>query len=83
MICGEKDAMPNPQALTMREKHPELFLPPVNMDRRQRTRLVPMEVMNLGFPRTGTMCKSFDLRLIILHEDTHQRVLPTSSQQQD
>lgn len=44
--------------LTMVEKHPELFMPQTNIDRRQCKRVVPMEVMNLGFPRTGTMCKS-------------------------
>ena len=42
----------------MKEKHPELFMPQMNIDRRQCERMVPMEVMNLGFPRTGTMCKS-------------------------
>ena len=50
--------MSNPKKLTMKEKHPELFMPQTNIDRRQRKRVVPMEVMNLGFPRTGTMCKS-------------------------
>ncbi|MCJ1433323.1 hypothetical protein MMC27_002683 [Xylographa pallens] len=47
--------MPNPNKPTMKEKHPELFLPETNIDRRQHERVVPMEVMNLGFPRTGTM----------------------------
>ena len=50
--------MSKPKGLTMREKHPELFMPETNIDRRQCQRVVPMEVMNLGFPRTGTMCKS-------------------------
>ena len=52
--------MPNPEELTMKEKHPELFMPLTDIDRRQHKRVVPMEVMNLGFPRTGTMCKSDD-----------------------
>jgi len=50
--------MPKPKELTMKEKHPELFMPQTNIDRRQCKRVVPMEVMNLGFPRTGIMCKS-------------------------
>ena len=44
--------MPNPEELTMKEKHPELFMPQTDIDRRQHKRVVPMEVMNLGFPRT-------------------------------
>ncbi|MCJ1399743.1 hypothetical protein MMC11_002945 [Xylographa trunciseda] len=47
--------MPPPKKLTMMEKHPELFTPQTNIDRREHERVVPMEVMNLGFPRTGTM----------------------------
>lgn len=43
--------------LTLEQRHPELFKRDQNIDRRQGTRTVPMEVMNLGFPRTGTMCK--------------------------
>ena len=50
--------MPNPNKLTMKAKHPELFMPQTDIDRRQCERVVPIEVMNLGFPRTGTMCKS-------------------------
>ena len=50
--------MPTPKELTMEEKHPELFTPQTNIDRRQCERVLPMEVMNLGFPRTGTMSKS-------------------------
>ena len=53
--------MQTQKKLSMKEKHPELFLPQTNIDRRQQKRVVPMEVMNLGFPRTGTMCKSANI----------------------
>lgn len=56
--------MANPKKLTMKEKHPELYMPETNIDRRRCKRVVPMEVMNLGFPRTGTMCKSRDFTTI-------------------
>ncbi|MCJ1279138.1 hypothetical protein MMC21_006962 [Puttea exsequens] len=48
----------------MKEKHPELFLPETNIDRRQCKRVVPMEVMNLGFPRTGTMSMQAALNIL-------------------
>ena len=35
---------------------PELYVPMVDEDPRTRTRTVPMEVLILGFPRTGTSC---------------------------
>src|SRR5436190_10532857 len=50
--------MSTSKKLTTKEKHPELFMPQTNIVRRGCKRVVPMEVMNLGFPRTGTMCKS-------------------------
>ena len=59
--------MPNLKKLTMKEKHPELFLPQTDIDRRQCKRVVPMEVMNLGFPRTGTMCKSGSSKSYIIY----------------
>ena len=43
--------------LTLEQRHPEQFKRDQNIDRRHGTRTVPMQVMNLGFPRTGTMCK--------------------------
>ena len=42
---------------TIKERHPELFKPDLQIDRQNGIRTVPMEVMNLGFPRTGTMCE--------------------------
>ena len=42
--------------LSVEQRHPELFTPDKNIDRQHGVRTVPMEVMNLGFPRTGTMC---------------------------
>lgn len=42
---------------TVEERQPELFKPDLQIDRQSGVRTVPMEVMNLGFPRTGTMCK--------------------------
>ncbi|MCJ1248355.1 hypothetical protein MMC30_005572 [Trapelia coarctata] len=47
--------MATPRPLTKREKHPEGFLPETNIDRRTCKRTVPMEILNLSFPRTGTM----------------------------
>ena len=43
---------------TVEERHPELFKPDLQIDRQSGTRIMPMEVLNLSFPRTGTMCKS-------------------------
>ena len=67
----------------MKEKHPELYMPQTNIDRRQTTRMVSMQVMNLGFPRTGTMCKSVgSLRscphacILILHQDLYLKSPP-------
>ena len=42
---------------TVQERHPELFKPDLQIDRLCGTRTVPMEVLNLSFPRTGTMCE--------------------------
>ncbi len=63
MFHFEKSKMPITKKLTMEEKHPELFKPETDIDRRLCRRIVPMEVMNLGFPRTGTMCKSRNIFL--------------------
>ena len=48
------------QAFTEGEmrRHPELFGPDRGIDRQTRERVVPMEVLNLGFMRTGQTCKS-------------------------
>jgi len=51
--------MTSKQQLSLREKHPEFFIPDSNIDRRGAKRTVPMEVLNLGMPRTGTACTSF------------------------
>lgn len=42
--------------LSEREKHPELFIPDSNIDRRTCKRVVPMQVLSLGMSRTGTNC---------------------------
>lgn len=42
---------------TLQEKHPELFRPDLDIDRRKCTRTVPMQVLALGMSRTGTSCK--------------------------
>ena len=34
----------------------DLFTPRLNPDPRTRTRTVPMEILNLSFPRTGSLC---------------------------
>lgn len=46
------------RAPKMQEKHPELFLPDMHIDRRKCERVVPMKVLSLGMPRTGTACMS-------------------------
>lgn len=45
-----------PRKTTLKERHPELYTPDRKLDRLHGQRTVPMEVLNLGFPRTGTMC---------------------------
>ncbi|OJJ43595.1 hypothetical protein ASPZODRAFT_73923 [Penicilliopsis zonata CBS 506.65] len=40
---------------TDREKYPELFVPDRNIDPRTRSREVPMKILALSMPRTGTM----------------------------
>ncbi|KAM0802925.1 efflux pump antibiotic resistance protein [Usnea florida] len=47
-----------PRSLTRQEKHPELFARDIYTDPRSRTRKVPMEVLCLGYMRTGTACES-------------------------
>ena len=44
--------------LTPQERHPHLYTPDRKVDRRYGIRTVPMEVLNLSFPRTGTMCNA-------------------------
>lgn len=41
----------------MQEKHPELFMT-FDQEPRERKRVVPMKVLSLGMPRTGTACKT-------------------------
>jgi hypothetical protein len=43
---------------TLEDKHPELFVPDQNINRRKCKRVVPLQVMSLGMSRTGTACKS-------------------------
>jgi hypothetical protein len=43
--------------LSVQERHPELFMADKGVDPRTRKRVVPMEVLALGMPRTGTACK--------------------------
>ncbi|KXH47567.1 hypothetical protein CNYM01_11912 [Colletotrichum nymphaeae SA-01] len=47
-----------------KEKHPELFKPDLNIDRRQCKRVVPLEVLALGMSKTGT--SSMQRALMIL-----------------
>lgn len=42
--------------LIVEQRSPKLFKTDKSNDRQHGTRTVPMEVINLGFPRTGTMC---------------------------
>ncbi len=46
-----------PRPVTLQEKHPELFTRDQYVDPASRKRLVPMEVLCLGYMRTGTACK--------------------------
>ena len=41
---------------TLQEKHPELFAINTDVDPRKRKRVMPMKVLSLGMPRTGTAC---------------------------
>lgn len=50
----------------IKARHPELFKPDLQIDRQSGIRTVPMEVMNLGFLRTGTMCESPTPNIIFL-----------------
>ncbi|KAI8191147.1 hypothetical protein K4K52_006437 [Colletotrichum sp. SAR 10_76] len=43
---------------TVEERHPELFRPVSTESPRGKKRTVPMQVLCLGFPRTGTSCKA-------------------------
>ena len=47
-----------PRSITCQEKHPELFAQDLHTDPQSRKRKVPMEVLCLGYMRTGTACKS-------------------------
>lgn len=47
-----------PLSITLQEKHPELFVRDFYVDPRSRKREVPMEVLCLGYMRTGTACES-------------------------
>ena len=39
------------------KEHRELSLSDKNMDPRKRERTIPMQVLSLGMPRTGTACE--------------------------
>jgi hypothetical protein len=43
---------------SMEERHPELFRPDQNVDRRTCERVIPMKVLSLGISRTGTACEN-------------------------
>ena len=58
---------------TVEERHPELFKPDLQIDRQSGIRTVPMEVLNLSFPRTGTMCES----LYTLHHSVSPPSFPS------
>lgn len=45
------------QALSERERFPELFVKDKRIDRRQCKREVPMKVLVCGMMRTGTACQ--------------------------
>lgn len=45
--------------MTLREKHPELYVSASQIDPGNRTRVVPMEVLCLGYMRTGTACEFY------------------------
>jgi len=47
-----------PRSITRQEKHPELFARDSYTDPRTRKRKAPMEVLCLGYVRTGTACGS-------------------------
>jgi len=47
-----------PRSITLQEKHPELFAQDFYIDPRSRKRKAPMEVLCLGYMRTGTACES-------------------------
>ncbi|KAE8443711.1 hypothetical protein EG329_001483 [Mollisiaceae sp. DMI_Dod_QoI] len=53
------------------EIHPELFIKDQNIDRRKCKRVVPMEVLNLSMPRSGTMSMKFALETLGYHEVYH------------
>ncbi|KAL2875855.1 hypothetical protein SGCOL_009003 [Colletotrichum sp. CLE4] len=52
------------QMQSEQEKHPELFRPDLNVDRRQCKHVVPLEVLALGMSKTGT--SSMQRALMIL-----------------
>ncbi|RSL71472.1 hypothetical protein CEP54_001356 [Fusarium duplospermum] len=56
---------------TLEEKHPELFRPDLNIDRRKCTRTVPMEVLALGMSRTGTSSMQRALMILGYNEVYH------------
>ncbi|MCJ1251261.1 hypothetical protein MMC30_008492 [Trapelia coarctata] len=49
---------------TVRERHPALFLPSTDIDRHKCKRVVPMQVLNPSFPRTGTMSMQVALNIL-------------------
>ena len=47
-----------PRPLNLAERHPELFAQDQYIDPRSQKRVIPLEVLCLGYMRTGTACKS-------------------------
>ncbi|KAF4851853.1 hypothetical protein CGCSCA4_v003305 [Colletotrichum siamense] len=63
---------------TDEEKHPELFKPDLNIDRRTCKRVVPLEVLALGMSKTGT--SSMQRALMILgYDDVYHGFSMTSN----
>ncbi|KAI4095342.1 MAG: hypothetical protein LQ344_001640 [Seirophora lacunosa] len=50
--------------MTLREKHPELYVSASQIDPGNRTRVVPMEVLCLGYMRTGTASMQAALNIL-------------------
>ncbi|RDW87939.1 hypothetical protein BP5796_03633 [Coleophoma crateriformis] len=50
---------------------PQLYLPPTNIDRHQCKRVVPMEVLSLGWSRTGTSSMKAALQILGYNDVYH------------
>lgn len=52
---GDRPSLTEKQSMTENERFPELFVN-TNIDRRTCRRVVPLKVIVVGMPRTGTQC---------------------------